>query len=47
MFYSFGNLKYATTGLNLNICFFICFIYIASEDQNTEGTVNFKIKVSE
>lgn len=50
MLYLFENLRYVATGLNLNICFFNHFIYIASEGtvpQNTEGAVHFKIKMSE
>lgn len=46
----FSNLKkitFATIELNLNICFYKCFIYIVPEDQNTEGTVDFKIKISD
>lgn len=43
MLHSFEKMVYATARSNLNT-FFMCFIYITSEEQNTESAVEISIR---
>lgn len=47
MLYSLKFLRHVTTQQGMNICFFMHFIYIVPEDWNAEGTLHFKMKMSE